>query len=71
MVFFKPKKQNMEGYYEVNINFEEASKEWNKNKKRVDQSYIYICGLTTKKGTCCQNKRYKDQEYCYIHRKYK
>jgi len=47
LVFFKPKKQTMEGYYEVNINFEEASKEWNKNKKRVDQSYIYICGLTT------------------------
>ena len=55
--------------YEVNIDFDDASYEWNRNKKRVDQSYVYICGVTTKKGACCQNKRHKDSDFCYIHRK--
>ncbi len=57
--------------YEVNIDFDDAIREWNRNKKRVDQSYVYICGEMTKKGTCCQNKQYKNLEFCYIHRKNK
>ena len=38
--------------YEVNIDFDDSIREWNRNKKRVDQSYVYICGEMTKKGTC-------------------
>ena len=57
--------------YLVNIDFDEASREWNRNKKRIDQSYIYICGAMTKQGTSCQNKRYKNCEFCYIHKKNK
>lgn len=59
----------MNPIYEVNIDFDDAILEWNRNKKRVDQSYVYICGEITKKGTCCQNKRYKNLDFCYIHRK--
>ena len=61
----------MNRIYLVNIDFDEASREWNRNKKRVDQSYIYICGEMTKTGSCCQKKRHKDLEFCYIHRKNK
>ena len=49
----------MKAIYEVNIDFDEASKAWLMNKRRVDESYVYICGATTKKGKCCQNKRYR------------
>ena len=55
--------------YLVNIDFDEASREWNRNKKRVDQSYVYICGAVTKEGSYCQNKRYKNCNFCYVHRK--
>ena len=54
--------------YLVNIDFDEASREWNRNKKRVDQSYVYICGAVTKQGSYCQNKRYKNCNFCYTHR---
>ena len=57
--------------YLVNIDFDEASREWNRNKKRVDQSYVYICGAVTKEGSYCQNKRYKNCNFCYVHRKNK
>jgi len=60
----------MEGIYKIDIDFDESIKEWNKNKKKIDQYYVYICGLTTNKVNCCQNKRYKENKYCYIHRKY-
>ena len=59
----------MQPIYEVNIDFDEASKEWNKNKKRKGHSYVYVCGVTTKNGSCCQNKRLKDKDFCYIHNK--
>ena len=57
----------MQPIYEVNIDFDEASKEWNKNKKRKGQSYVYVCGVTTKNGSCCQNKRLKGKDFCHIH----
>lgn len=59
----------MKAIYEVNIDFDESSKAWLMNKKRVDESYVYICEAITKKGKCCQNKRYRDYHSCYIHRK--
>ena len=61
----------MEFCYKVYIDFDEASRAWNLNKKRVGQSYVYICGCLTKKGSNCLNKRYKDLDYCYIHRNVK
>ena len=61
----------MKAIYEVNIDFDEASKAWLMNKKRVGELYVYICGATTKKGKCCYNKKYRDYDFCYIHRKNK
>jgi hypothetical protein len=51
------------------IDFDEASKEWHANKKKVDQCYKYICraniGNTKRK---CNKVCYKTSEYCYVHR---
>jgi hypothetical protein len=40
----------------VHIDFDEASREWNKNKRRVGQSYEYVGGLTTRSGGFYQKK---------------
>ncbi len=51
--------------YEVNIDFDEASKAWMANKTRLSNcTYKYICGATTKKGTRCLNT-----PNCNIHKK--
>jgi hypothetical protein len=34
--------------YNVNIDFDEASREWNANKKKVDGIIIYCCGFIKK-----------------------
>lgn len=58
-------------YYEVNIDFDEASIAWNRNKKKITNgSYEYICTEITKNKNKCCRKRYKNSKYCYFHRKY-
>jgi hypothetical protein len=39
------------------IDFDDASKEWLANKKRVGHMYVYICGCSLKNGIdTCQRK---------------
>ena len=58
--------------YNVNIDFDEASKAWMINKKKIgDGSYTYVCGITTKQGKPCQNKPMKGKCKCSVHKKYK
>jgi hypothetical protein len=62
----------------VNIDFDEASAEWHKNKKSIGNSqYKYICTVITNKNTKINNKNttttckrvcYKDSDKCWIHR---
>jgi hypothetical protein len=55
----------------VNIDFDEASAEWHKNKKSIGNSqYKYICTVITNKNTTttCQRVCYKDSDKCWIHR---
>ena len=40
--------------YPVDIDFDEASREWHANKKRVGHMYVYICGKTLVSGNKCQ-----------------
>lgn len=48
--------------YEVNIDFDEASKAWKQNKKSIGNGYYkYICSR-------CGKSCYKMSEYCWIHR---
>jgi hypothetical protein len=53
--------------YDVNIDFDEASKAWNANKKRVGQEYIYVCAIEKSNGKPCGRKLMKNSNECYHH----
>ena len=54
----------------VNIDFDEASKEWNKNKKKTPEGYKYICNATIgKTKRKCKTVCFKSSDHCYVHRK--
>ena len=53
--------------YIVNIDFNESSIAWMRNKKKWGQSYRYVCGSQTKKGTPCQKHVKKPNTKCPIH----
>jgi hypothetical protein len=58
----------------VNIDFDDASKEWHKNKKAIGNSqYKYICSVITNKNsknkeTICNKVCYQTLDKCWIHR---
>lgn len=53
---------------EVNINFDEASKAWMQNKRKITNGcYVYRCIATTKKGEPCKCKPSQNSQYCHIH----
>jgi hypothetical protein len=55
---------------EVNIDFDEASKYWNANKKKqANGCYKYICGVELKDGNFCKKTQYKNCQFCFIHKK--
>ena len=63
----KPPSKNI---LEVNIDFDEAIKEWRSNKKSIGNgSYKYICPVT-KNHLKCGKTCYKELLYCWQHRKY-
>jgi hypothetical protein len=51
------------------IDFDEASMAWMANKKRIGQSYIYICRFSCKNGKPCQ-KRVYSTTHCTTHAKF-
>jgi len=53
---------------ENKIMFDEGSAAWNRNKKRVGQSYVYVCGCLNKKGGLCQ-KLVRPNTVCFQHSK--
>ena len=65
----KTRSQTRKQQLEVNIDFDEASRYWNMNKKRIGNGcYVYICGQRLKNGKFCQRKLPPDKESCSIHR---
>ena len=53
---------------EVNIDFDEASRVWMQNKRKIGNGYyVYRCIATTKKGTPCKCKPTKNSTFCHIH----
>ncbi len=53
---------------EVNIDFDEASKAWMQNKRKITNGcYVYTCIATTKKGEPCKCKPSQNSQYCHIH----
>ena len=63
------KKKALLQMYDVRIDFDYASKMWNKNKKKVGcGQYMYICGCITKNGTACKKSPSKNKKYCHLHK---
>lgn len=61
----KPKPKQL---YEVNIDFDEASKAWHANKKSIGNGqYKYICTVE-KNGIKCGKSCYNNLSYCWSHR---
>jgi hypothetical protein len=56
------------------IDFDDASKEWHKNKKSIGNSqYKYICSVITNKNSknkenICNKVCYQTSDKCWIHR---
>ena len=53
------------------INFDEASKAWNRNKIYLGNGtykYISKCDAITKNGKRCKNKCLSNSNLCYIHK---
>ena len=56
--------------FEDNYDFDEASKEWMKNKVKLSNGYYkYICGHLTAKGKKCLRKPIKFKKACAHHYK--
>jgi hypothetical protein len=56
--------------YEVNIDFDEASRAWKANKKSIGNgSYKYVCCGITKTGNKCNRQSLDFVDYCKIHLK--
>ena len=55
--------------YEVDIDFDGASREWRRNKiKKSDGTYQYRCIAITTVGKQCVFASIKGRKCCYIHR---
>jgi hypothetical protein len=53
---------------EVNVDFEEASRYWNSNKKKMQNGfYKYVCGFEKKNGNYCKKPLCKDTNRCNQH----
>ena len=57
--------------YDVDIDFDDASRAWHANKKRVGQMYVYICGHDLRNGGTCQRRSLSTciDGHCFQHAK--
>ena len=54
--------------YKVNIDFDEASRYWHSNKKKLPNCcYQYVCGFQKQNGNFCKKTRVKNKEHCNQH----
>ena len=61
----KTRSQTNAEILDVNIDFDEASRYWNANKKRTGNgSYVYVCGAQLKNGNFCK----RSMQPCFMHR---
>lgn len=55
---------------EFNIDFDQASAAWMKNKRSIGNgTYKYCCMAKTKSGEKCKNKPLSELSFCHIHKK--
>lgn len=55
---------------EDSIDFDEASRLWNENKRRDGQMYYYLCMAKNNTGNACKKNPIKNHDYCKTHAKY-
>ena len=55
--------------FDVDIDFDDASREWNHNKRRNERMYEYICGQTCLSGRPCKRKPVNGGLHCSVHNK--
>ena len=61
----KTRSQTNAEILDINIDFDEASRYWNANKKRTGNgSYVYVCGAQLKNGNFCK----RNMQPCFMHR---
>ena len=61
-------KKQKSAIYEVNIDFDEASKAWQSNKKSIGNgSYKYLCCKKNIKNKNCLYKCLPSVDYCKYH----
>jgi hypothetical protein len=65
----RTRSQDAKDVTSVVIDFDEASREWNRNKIRRGQMYFYICGFTLANGRSCQRCPKNGETHCYRHQK--
>lgn len=52
----------------VDIDFDEASRYWNSNKKKMSNCcYQYVCGFQKKNGNFCKKVCVKNKDKCNQH----
>jgi len=60
--------QTRKPIFEVNIDFDEASRYWNANKKKIGNGcYIYVCGEPLKNGNFCKRHLPPNNTTCSMH----
>lgn len=52
---------------DVDIDFDDASVEWNRNKLRIGQMYQYVCGQTCRSGNPCKRFPVNGDVRCSSH----
>ena len=63
-------KYDVSSLYEVNIDFDEASKAWKQNKLSIGNgSYRYLCKKRGIRNNICIKKCLQGEEYCFAHLK--
>jgi len=71
-MFTRSQSKLNKGLYEVNIDFDEASREWKSNKKSTKNGcYKYVCIQITKSGNQCKRESETGNEFCKCHNKIK
>lgn len=54
--------------YNVEIDFDEASKEWRSNKRSIGNGcYKYLCNYKCKTGDKCKREPKQGNDYCSTH----
>jgi len=65
IVEYRPQEIKLVAEYAVEIDFDEASRHWNANKKRLTNGcYQYVCGTPLANGLFCKRKMCKTSQLC-------